>query len=57
MKAIIKHKKRIKDLRVGLEEGQQVEVEEIGFDENYKEKIYRIIGYTLWLPKSDLKFI
>lgn len=56
MKAVIKHKKGIKDLRVGLEEGQEVEVEEKGFDEVYKEKIYSIVGYTLWLPESDLKF-
>ena len=57
MKAKIKHKKQIEDLNIGLKSGQEVEVEEFGFDDVYKENKYRIIGYNLWLPESDLKFI
>lgn len=57
MKAKIKNKKNIEQLKVGLKGGDIVEVKEIEFDEVFNEKMYRIIGNTLRLPESDLELI
>lgn len=56
MKARLKFKHNITDLKAGIKGGQEVEIEPREFDEVYGENMYFIVGTTIQLPESDFIF-